>query len=98
MAETLPDPTARDDWEIIDAALHQGRRDHHAVGTRPARPAVHDLGDARPRPRGIAGLRIVDGRALLSRDPDATITATARRPADLTPDTGRPRPDTLPDR
>ncbi|MFI6467066.1 GMC oxidoreductase [Streptomyces sp. NPDC050538] len=83
MAETLPGFTARDDEEIVDAALDHGRRGHHVVGIRPARPVADDLVDARPRPGGTAGLRIVDRSALpgmLSRDLNTTITAMAGGP------------------
>ncbi|MGW3106297.1 GMC oxidoreductase [Streptomyces sp. NPDC001100] len=70
MAETSPDPTVRDEQEIIAAALDHVRRGRHAAGTRPACPAGDDLVDIRPRVRGIAGLRIVDSSALLSRNLD----------------------------
>ena len=68
MAETIPGPTARDGQEIIAAGRDHGRRGNHAAGTRPACPAGDDLVDVRPRVRGIAGLRIVDRSALLSRN------------------------------
>ncbi|MFE2417161.1 GMC oxidoreductase [Streptomyces hokutonensis] len=70
MAETSPDPTVRGDREIIAAALDHVRRGRHAVGTRPACPAGDDLVDVRQRVRGVAGLRIVDRSALLSRNLD----------------------------
>ncbi|MEV8543510.1 GMC oxidoreductase [Streptomyces sp. NPDC051572] len=101
MAETLPGPSARVGQEIVGAGRDHGRRGHHAVGTCPAGLAGDDLVDVRLRVHGIAGLRIVDRsalRATLSRSLDASITGTARRPADPAPDAGRPRLDTLTDR
>ncbi|MBK3563285.1 MULTISPECIES: hypothetical protein [unclassified Streptomyces] len=100
MAETRPGPTARDDRAIIEAALARCRRGHHTVGTRPARPAVDDLVDARPHVRGTAGLRIVccpPPPATVSGIPDGPIMATIRRPAASALDTARPRPDPLTD-
>ncbi|SEF02115.1 hypothetical protein SAMN05216489_09672 [Streptomyces sp. 3213] len=70
MAETVLDPTARDGPAIIGAGRDHGRRGHHAGGTRPAGLAGDDLGNVRPCVRGIAGLRIVDRSALLSRNLD----------------------------
>ncbi|MFG2372041.1 hypothetical protein ACGFY9_11260 [Streptomyces sp. NPDC048504] len=70
MAETIPDPTARDGQEIIGAGRDHGRRGHHAVGTRPAGLVGDDLVNVRPCVRGVAGLRIVDRSAVLSRNLD----------------------------
>lgn len=68
MAEILPGPTARDGQEIFGAGRDHGRRGHQAIGTCPASLAGDDLVDVRGRVHGIAGLRIVDGSALLSRN------------------------------
>ncbi|WP_406130135.1 hypothetical protein [Streptomyces sp. NBC_00989] len=68
MAETVPGPTARDGQEIIGAGRGHGRRGHRAAGTHPAGPAGDGLVDVRPGVHGVAGLRIVDRSALVSRN------------------------------
>lgn len=85
-AETLPGPGVREDQEIIDAGLDQGRCGYHAIGTCAMGPAEDDVVDGRLRVRGIEGLRVVDCSVLptmVSGNLNAPIMAMAWRAADL---------------
>jgi choline dehydrogenase len=85
-AETLPGPGVRDDQDVIDAGLDQGRCGYHAIGTCAMGPDEDDVVDGRLRVRGIEGLRVVDCSVMptmVSGNLNAPIMAMAWRAADL---------------
>ncbi|WBB80077.1 GMC family oxidoreductase N-terminal domain-containing protein [Micromonospora sp. WMMD882] len=86
VAETVPGPAARDEREIIDAALAHGYCGYHAVGTCAMGPDDADVVDPRLRVRGVDGLRVVDASVfptLVSGWINGPVAALAWRAADL---------------